>query len=73
MKHYTIRCAYCGATIPKNEAYLKLYFIFHQSYTLNCPVCHKQSKWITQFVLKHDTINKEEKLFNKTKLFDDRL
>ena len=72
MKHYTIRCAYCGATIPKIEAYLKLYFIFHKSYNLNCPVCHKKSRWITHFTLKHDQ-DKNERIFNKSKLFDDRL
>ena len=72
MNTYTIRCAYCGATIPKNEAYLKLHFIFHNTYTLHCPVCHKKSKWITHFNLKHDA-DKEEHHFNKTKLFDDRL
>ena len=72
MNTYFIRCSYCGSTIKKYEPLLKLHFIFHNTYTLNCPVCHKQSKWITHFVLKHDS-DKEEKLFNKTKLFDDRL
>ena len=72
MKHYKLRCSYCGSTINKNEALLKLHFIFHQSYILNCPVCHKQSKWITQFVLKHDQ-DKKERHFNKGKLFDDRI
>ena len=72
MKRYTIRCAYCGATIHKPVAYLKLYFIFHKSYTLNCPVCHKKSRWITHFVLKHDS-DKEEKLFNKGAIFDERI
>lgn len=73
MKKYKLRCSYCGATTHKYEWLLKLHYIFFKSYTLNCPVCHKQSKWITNFVLKHDTINKEEKLFNKGALFDERI
>ena len=72
MKTYSIRCSYCGSTIKKYEPLLKLHFIFHKSYILNCPVCHKQSKWITHFVLKHDQ-DKEEKLFNKGALFDERI
>ena len=72
MKHYTIRCSYCGAKINKNEALLKLHFIFYKSYTLDCPVCHKKSRWINQFILRHDA-NKKEHHFNKMKLFDDRI
>ena len=72
MKHYTIRCSYCGAKTEKNEALLKLHFIFFKSYTLNCPICHKKSRWINQFILKHDA-NKNEHHFNKGKLFDDRI
>ena len=73
MKQYTIRCSYCGSTINKNEALLKLHFIFYKSYTLNCKVCHKKSVWINNFVLKHDTLDKEEKNFNRMTLFDERL
>ena len=72
MKTYSIRCSYCGSTIKKYEPLLKLHFIFHKSYTLNCPICHKKSRWINQFILKHDA-NKNEHHFNKGKLFDDRI
>ena len=72
MKKYEIRCSYCGATIKKPVWWLKLHFIFNNSYTLNCPICHKKSRWITHFTLKHDQDHKE-RIFNKSKLFDDRL
>ena len=72
MKKYKLRCSYCGSTIYKYEWLLKLHYIFFKSYTLNCKVCHKKSKWITHFVLKHDQ-DKEEKLFNKGALFDERI
>ena len=72
MKKYKLRCSYCGATIYKYEWLLKLHYIFFKSYTLNCKVCHKKSRWINQFILKHDA-NKKEHHFNKMKLFDDRI
>ena len=72
MKKYKLRCSYCGSTIQKYEWLLKLHYIFFKSYTLNCKVCHKKSRWINQFILKHDA-NKKEHLFNKMKLFDDRI
>ena len=72
MKQYSLRCSYCGAKTNKIEALLKLHFIFHKSYTLNCKVCHKKSRWITHFTLKHDQ-DKKERHFNKGKLFDDRI
>ena len=72
MKTYSIRCSYCGSTIKKYEPLLKLHFIFFKSYNLNCPICHKKSRWINQFILKHDA-NKNEHHFNKGKLFDDRI
>lgn len=73
MKQYTIKCAYCGATTKKMEWLLKLHFILHTTYTLNCPVCHKKTVWITHFLLKHDTLNNHEQTYNKSKLFDDRI
>ena len=72
MRKYKLRCAYCGSTIHKYETLLKLHFILHNSYTLNCPICHKKSRWITHFTLKHDQ-DKKERHFNKGKLFDDRI
>ena len=72
MRRYKLRCSYCGSTIKKYEPLLKLHFIFFKSYTLNCKVCHKKSRWINQFILKHDA-NKKEHHFNKGKLFDDRI
>ena len=72
MKQYSLRCSYCGSTIKKYEPLLKLHFIFFKSYTLNCPICHKKSRWITHFILKHDQ-DQHERIFNKSKLFDDRI
>ena len=73
IKHYTIRCPFCGSQINKNETILKLRLLFTNTYYLNCPVCHHKSAWLYIFHLRHDSTDKTEKLFNKGKLFDDRL
>ena len=73
MKHYTIRCPYCGATTTKWEWLLKLLLIFTNTYHHNCSVCHHKSTWLYLFHLRHDSTNKTEQIFNKGKLFDDRI
>lgn len=73
MKKYKIRCPYCGSTYEQWEWLLKLRLIFVEKFNYLCPVCHKKSTWLYIFHLRHDSTNKEEQLFNKSKLWDDRL
>ena len=73
MKRYKLRCAYCGSEVYKYEWLLKLRLILTNKYTLNCPVCHKKSIWLHIFHLRHDSTNKEEQLFNKSKIWESRI
>ena len=73
MKKYTIRCPYCGSEHKKYEWLLKLFLLHRNTYTHHCPVCHHKSVWLYIFHLRHESTNKGEQLFNKMKLFDDRL
>lgn len=73
MKKYSVRCPYCGSETGKWEWWLKLKLIFTNQYMHHCPVCHKKSTWLYIFHLRHDSTNKEEQLFNKSKLWDDRI
>ena len=73
MKKYKIRCPYCGSTYEQWEWLLKLRLIFVEKFNYLCPVCHKKSTWLYIFHLRHDSTNKEERIFNKTELFDKRI
>lgn len=73
MKKYKIRCPYCGSTYERWEWLLKLKLIATDHLTYICPVCHKKSKWLYIFHLRHDSTDKEEQMFNKGKLFDNRI
>ena len=73
MKKYKLRCAYCGATIEKWEWLLKLQLILTTHYYHHCPVCHHKTSYLYIFHLRHDSLDDKEKIFNKGKLFDDRI
>ena len=73
MKKYIIRCPFCGSQVERWEWLLKFKLIFSNQYTHICPVCHKQSTWLYIFHLRHDSTDPTEKLFNKGKLWDDRI
>lgn len=73
MKKYNIRCAYCGSTISKWEWLLKLRLVFTDKYVHHCPVCHKQSTWINIFHLRHESTDPDEKLFNRSKIWESRI
>lgn len=73
MKTYAIRCPFCGASKQKSELLLKLQLLFKNIYVLNCDVCHKKSTWLYIFHLRHDSTNKEEQVFNKSKIWESRI
>lgn len=73
MKKYNIRCPYCGSEHKKLEILLKMFLLTRNTYTHHCPVCHHKSVWLYIFHLRHESTNKGEHLFNKMKLFDDRI
>lgn len=73
MKHYTIRCPYCGATHNTPTILLKLRLLFKDKIYHNCTVCHHKSAWINIFHLRHESMDQEEKSFNRRPLFDGRL
>ena len=73
MKKYKIRCPFCGSEVERWEWLLKLKLVFSNQYTHHCTICHKKSTWLYLFHLRHDSTDPTEKLFNKGKLWDDRI
>jgi len=72
-KLYRLHCNHCGSDKWIPFWLLKLRFIFSNQYHYHCPVCHKQSTFIFQFNTVHDTLDKDEKLFNKSEIWERRL
>lgn len=72
-KWYRLHCNHCGSDKWIPFWLLKLRFIFSNQYHHHCPVCHKQSTFQIQFNIIHDTMDKSEKLFNKSKIWDNRI
>ena len=72
-KQYRLHCNHCGSDQWIPFWLLKLRFIFSNRFHYHCPVCHKQSTFIFQFNTVHDTMDKSEKLFNKSEIWERRL
>ena len=72
-KQWRIHCNHCGADDYVPYWLIKIKFLFSNRFKKHCSVCHKQSSYLIQFNVIHDTLDKSEKLFNKSKLFDNRI
>ena len=72
-KKYLLKCQYCGSYDYKYEWLLKLRLIFTNRIYYHCRVCHHTTSYLNSFHLRHDSMDKKEKEFNRSKLFDDRI
>ena len=72
-KKYRIKCQYCGCDEYKWEWLLKLRLIFTNRIYFHCPLCHHTTTYLYIFHLRHDSLDKKEKFFNKGALFDERI
>ena len=70
---YRLHCNHCGYNKYIPYWLLKLHFIFSNQYILHCPRCHKQSTMQMQFNLIHNTMDNNEKNYNKNKLWESRI
>lgn len=64
---YRFRCSYCGRETYKPLWLLKLRLMFTDELLITCKYCHSTSAYVNIFHLRHDSMSKLEKEYNKKK------
>ena len=75
LKWYNLRCPHCGTDNYKLYSLLRLKFLMHgeASWHFHCPHCHKTTAKKMMFNIVNDHTDKDERIMNGKKLWDDRI
>ena len=75
LKWYNLRCPYCRTDhyVPYFILRLRFFLYGETEWHIHCPHCHKVTTKRTMFNIVNDHTNKDERIMNGKKLWDDRI
>lgn len=75
LKWYNLRCPHCRTDHYTLYLLLRLKFLIHgeTSWHFHCPHCHKATAKKMMFNIVNDHTDKDERVMNGKKLWDDRI
>ena len=72
---YNLRCPHCRTDHWRLYLWIRLRFLFNGEcqWHFHCPVCHKATTKRIMFNIVNDHTDKDERVMNGKKLWDDRI